>query len=179
MSKPLRSKDGKFAGSVGEGRTKVPTAGAPVPLPAEFGGTGTVDVAYGALWEKFKAETPATWVELNEASTQATRAIAVVDEEGEAYDPVCADARGLPVEEGQGIPWSSREAIADGGGIDCAACGLPIVAPSAESGITPQEAEFRRANDAYLRGSLSRSEWLHAVADYKTYEIAKAQGRVV
>ena len=51
MAKPIRGKGGKFAGSEGEGKTRIPTAGAPVTKPM----TGEEAVAAHQVVTAFKA----------------------------------------------------------------------------------------------------------------------------
>jgi hypothetical protein len=159
-------KTGKKTGSVALSGKVVPTAQRGLPLGVEASMNGD---QINATWLKYN-RMPHTWTEYNERVFGKLRAIAVRDEHGN-YHPECADGRNISLESWNPnspspvsiiLPIDASN-IAKAQGLTCTHCGEYIILPTLTSGLSDAEIEFRRVNDAYLSGLVSRGEWVLAV----------------
>lgn len=55
MTRPIKGKDGKFQGSIGDGRAKIPTAGT-APQSGVTEKSEAASKGYGSLYDRFRAK---------------------------------------------------------------------------------------------------------------------------
>lgn len=166
QDRSIRGKNGQLDGSVAFGGKTVPTPQRGFPEGTEPSSSGD---QINVTWLKYN-RMPRTWVEYNERIFAKHRALAVKDEHGD-YHPECADGRNISLESwnpGSPNPVSiilpaGAPNIARAQGLTCTHCGEYIIFPTLASGLSPAETEFRRVNDAYLSGLVSKEEWIVAV----------------
>jgi hypothetical protein len=102
VATPIRKEDGKFDGSIGDGKTKIPTVAAPVPsvTPADPGSDG--QTAWKQIYEKFMNRTADTSAPTKSRSTSRKRA--------ELEEVLSEEDIALELEETEGQAQRSKRA---------------------------------------------------------------------